>query len=71
MLGVGRYSSRLYVAYSTFYALGTLLAMQIRFVGFQAVQSSEHMLALLAFGALQVPSPKPLFFLVHRRHVHI
>ncbi|GJD06909.1 Dolichyl-diphosphooligosaccharide--protein glycosyltransferase subunit STT3 [Galdieria sulphuraria] len=49
----GRYSQRLYVAYSTFYVIGTLLSMQIRFVGFQAVQSSEHMGALIVFVFLQ------------------
>jgi dolichyl-diphosphooligosaccharide--protein glycosyltransferase len=54
LLFTGRYSSRLYVAYTTFYALGTILAMQIRFVNFQAVQSSEHMLSLGTFGLLQL-----------------
>lgn len=49
----GRYSHRLYVAYSTFYVIGTMLSMQIRFVGFQAVQSSEHMGALVVFIFLQ------------------
>lgn len=50
----GHYSHRLYVAYSTFYVLGTLLSMQVRFVGFQAVQNSDHMGALGVFGLLQV-----------------
>ena len=55
----GRYSHRVYVAYTTVsisphsraciklhlqvYCLGTILSMQISFVGFQPVQSSEHM----------------------------
>src|SRR5271156_2471093 len=43
---MGRYSSRLYVAYSTYYAIGTLASMQIPFVGFQPVFTSEHMAAL-------------------------
>lgn len=30
MVVAGRYSSRLYIAYSTFYALGSLMAMQVR-----------------------------------------
>ena len=51
---VGRYSQRLYVAYNTFYVLGTLLSMQIRFVGFQAVQSSEHLGAFLVFGFINL-----------------
>eukprot|EP01094_Clydonella_sp_ATCC50884_P024657 TRINITY_DN6252_c2_g1_i1.p1 TRINITY_DN6252_c2_g1~~TRINITY_DN6252_c2_g1_i1.p1 ORF type:complete len:691 (-),score=297.73 TRINITY_DN6252_c2_g1_i1:387-2459(-) len=50
----GRYSPRLYVAYSSFYVLGTLLSMQIRFVGFQPVQSGEHMAAFGMFGVLQL-----------------
>lgn len=29
MVVAGRYSSRLYIAYSTFYALGSLMAMQV------------------------------------------
>jgi len=54
LLITGRYSARLYIAYSTFYTIGTLLSMQITFVGFQAVQSSEHMAALGVFGLLQI-----------------
>lgn len=50
---VCRYSPRLYVAYCTWYIVGTLLAMQIRFVGFQHVQSGEHMAALGVFLLLQ------------------
>jgi dolichyl-diphosphooligosaccharide--protein glycosyltransferase len=54
LIFIGRYSHRLYVAYSTFYTLGTLLSMQVRFVGFQAVQSSEHMGAMIVFAILQI-----------------
>lgn len=43
---MGRFSSRVYVAYSTFYVLGTLMSMQIPFVGFQPTRTSEHMAAL-------------------------
>ena len=43
---MGRYSSRLYVSYTTWYALGTLASMQIPFVGFLPVRTSEHMPAL-------------------------
>lgn len=50
----GRFSHRIYVAYSTLYTLGTILSMQIAFVGFQPVQSSEHMLALGVFGLCQL-----------------
>lgn len=37
----GRYSARVYVAYSTFYPLATLLSMQVPFVGFNAVLKGE------------------------------
>ena len=50
----GRFSHRIYIAYSTVYALGTLLSMQISFVGFQPVQTSEHMVALGVFGLCQI-----------------
>eukprot|EP00171_Calliarthron_tuberculosum_P007773 IDg7773t1 len=54
MLFSGRYSDRLYVAYNTFYILGSLLSMQIRFVGFNAVQTSEHLGAFGTFGLLNL-----------------
>ncbi|XP_057859934.2 dolichyl-diphosphooligosaccharide--protein glycosyltransferase subunit STT3B [Cryptomeria japonica] len=54
LLVTGRYSLRLYVAYNCMYILGMLLAMQIRFVGFQHVQSGEHMAAMGVFFLLQV-----------------
>ncbi|KAJ1733668.1 oligosaccharyl transferase stt3 subunit [Coemansia biformis] len=54
LLAMGRYSNRLYVAYSTFYALGTLASMQIPFVGFQPTFTSEHMAAMGTFGLIQL-----------------
>ncbi|GAC97953.1 hypothetical protein PHSY_005541 [Pseudozyma hubeiensis SY62] len=51
---MGRFSSRLYVSYSSFYAVGTLASMQVPFVGFQPVRTSEHMAALGVFGLLQL-----------------
>lgn len=54
LLVTGRYSLRLYVAYNCMYVLGMLLAMQIRFVGFQHVQSGEHMASMGVFFLLQV-----------------
>lgn len=44
LMVTGRFSHRIYVAYSILYCLGTIFSMQIPFVGFQPVQSSEHML---------------------------
>ncbi|KAK7860762.1 dolichyl-diphosphooligosaccharide--protein glycosyltransferase subunit stt3b [Quercus suber] len=54
LLVTGRYSMRLYVAYNSMYVVGMLLAMQIRFVGFQHVQSGEHMAAMGVFFFMQV-----------------
>ncbi|CAK7270161.1 oligosaccharyl transferase stt3 subunit [Sporothrix epigloea] len=54
LICMGRYSTRLYVAYTTWYALGTLASMQIPFVGFLPVRTSEHMPALGIFGFLQL-----------------
>jgi len=44
LMVTGRFSHRIYVAYSTLYCIGTILSMQISFVGFQPVQTSEHMM---------------------------
>lgn len=41
-------------AYTTFYVLGLLFSMQIPFVGFQPVKSSEHIAALGVFGLCQL-----------------
>lgn len=46
LICMGRFSPRVYVSYTTWYALGTLASMQIPFVGFLPVRSSEHMSAL-------------------------
>ncbi|KAI4134410.1 MAG: hypothetical protein LQ347_001552 [Umbilicaria vellea] len=54
LIAMGRYSPRLYVSYSTWFALGTLASMQIPFVGFMPVKTSEHMSALGVFGLLQL-----------------
>ncbi|KAH7274014.1 family 66 glycosyltransferase [Fusarium solani] len=54
LIAMGRYSTRLYVSYTTWYALGTLASMQIPFVGFLPVKTSEHMPALGIFGFVQL-----------------
>ncbi|KAL6908702.1 glycosyltransferase family 66 protein [Trichoderma evansii] len=54
LICMGRYSSRLYVSYTTWYALGTLASMQIPFVGFLPIKTSEHMPALGIFGFIQL-----------------
>ncbi|XP_068737414.1 dolichyl-diphosphooligosaccharide--protein glycosyltransferase subunit STT3A [Montipora capricornis] len=54
LMVTGRFSHRIYVAYCSVYCLGTILSMQISFVGFQPVQSSEHMAAFGVFGLCQI-----------------
>ncbi|CAH1113755.1 unnamed protein product [Psylliodes chrysocephalus] len=54
LMVTGRFGHRIYIAYSTLYCVGTILSMQISFVGFQPVQSSEHILALGVFGLCQI-----------------
>ncbi|OKL56786.1 Dolichyl-diphosphooligosaccharide--protein glycosyltransferase subunit stt3 [Talaromyces atroroseus] len=54
LICMGRYSSRLYISYTTWYALGTLASMQIPFVGFLPIRSSDHMSALGVFGLIQL-----------------
>jgi dolichyl-diphosphooligosaccharide---protein glycosyltransferase len=51
---MGRYSSRIYIAYTTWFALGTLASMQVPFVGFLPIRSSDHMSALGIFGLIQI-----------------
>jgi dolichyl-diphosphooligosaccharide--protein glycosyltransferase len=59
LLLMGRFSTRLYVAYSTFYVTGTLASMTIPFVGFLPLRTSEHMAAfgiVLSFRCLWIDS---------------
>ena len=49
------FSYFVFIAYSTFYIVGLILSMQIPFVGFQPIRTSEHMAAA---------GMKNIFFLV-------
>ncbi|PWA15205.1 hypothetical protein CCH79_00008651 [Gambusia affinis] len=53
LLLMQRYSKRVYIAYSTFYIVGLILSMQVPFVGFQPIRTSEHMAAAGVFALLQ------------------
>lgn len=53
LLVTGRFSRRIYVAYTTFYPIATLLSMNIGFVQFQPVTSPEHFGAFAMFCLLQ------------------
>lgn len=50
----GRYSSRLYIAYSVFYTLGSLMAMTVPFVGFNVINQAECAASHGVFVAIQV-----------------
>lgn len=52
LLILNRFSNRLFTSYTTFYVLGLLLSMQIPFVGFQPIRTSEHMAAGGVFGLI-------------------
>ncbi|CAO1617776.1 unnamed protein product [Sympodiomycopsis kandeliae] len=51
---MGRFSTRLYVSYSSYYVIGTLASMQVPFVGHNPVTTSEHMAPMGVFGLLQL-----------------
>jgi dolichyl-diphosphooligosaccharide--protein glycosyltransferase len=53
LLIMGRFSQRIYVAYNSFFIIGLLCSMQIPFVGFQPMQTSEHMASAGVFALLQ------------------
>ncbi|CAH8588395.1 unnamed protein product [Schistosoma intercalatum] len=54
LLIMQRYSAKLYVAYTTFFILGLIMSMQIPFVGFQPLRTSEHMASIGVFALLQI-----------------
>jgi dolichyl-diphosphooligosaccharide---protein glycosyltransferase len=51
---IGRYSRKLHLAYSTFYALGTFLAIRVPVVGWTPLKSLEQLGPAAVFGGLQV-----------------
>uniref|UniRef100_V5I8A4 dolichyl-diphosphooligosaccharide--protein glycotransferase n=1 Tax=Anoplophora glabripennis TaxID=217634 RepID=V5I8A4_ANOGL len=52
LLLMGRFSNRLFTSYTTFYILGLIFSMQIPFVGFQPIRTSEHMAASGVFALM-------------------
>ncbi|KAL4228662.1 Dolichyl-diphosphooligosaccharide--protein glycosyltransferase subunit stt3b [Mactra antiquata] len=49
---MGRYSQRIYIAYNSFFIIGLILSMQIPFVGFNPISTSEHMASAGVFALL-------------------
>ena len=56
LIAMGHYSNGLYVAYSTYYVLGTVLSMLIPFVNTYPLKSSDHLGAIGVFGLMQLIS---------------
>lgn len=46
---INKFNMRIYVAYSVFYTLGSILAMLITFVNFAVIRSSEHLASHCVF----------------------
>lgn len=68
LICMGRYSPRLYVSYTTWFAIGTLASMQVPFVGFLPIRSSDHMSALGMIQAFrQINSDNSTVLTYHRR----
>lgn len=42
LLIMGKYTTKMYISYCTFYIMGLILSMQIPFVNLAALISSEH-----------------------------
>jgi len=53
LLLMGRFSSKIFTSYSVFFITGLVLSMQVPFVGFQPIRTSEHMAAAGVFALLQ------------------
>ena len=51
---INKFNMRIYVAYSVFYTLGSLLAMLITFVNFAVIRSSEHLASHCVFFIMNV-----------------
>jgi len=51
---INKFNMRIYVAYSVFYVLGSVLAMLIPFVSFNVVYSSEHLASHCVFCIMNV-----------------
>ncbi|KAM0682021.1 oligosaccharyl transferase stt3 subunit [Mitosporidium daphniae] len=56
LMAMGYYSSNLYIAYCTYYVLGTVLSMLIPFVGTYPLRASDHLGAIGVFGLMQLVS---------------
>ncbi|KAL7712769.1 dolichyl-diphosphooligosaccharide--protein glycotransferase [Entamoeba marina] len=61
----GYYSKALYSCYSIYYVVATILSMQVPFINYIPIRSSEHIGALGVFGIMQLIA----LFMILRQHV--
>lgn len=54
MIFINKFNMKIYVAYSVFYIIGTVMAMLIPFVSFNAVKSSEHLASHCVFWIMNI-----------------
>ena len=51
---INRFNWKIYIAYSIFYTVGTILSLTITFVNYQVMRSSEHLVSHITFPAMNV-----------------
>ena len=51
---IQKFNTKIYIAYSIFYTLGSLMAMLITFVNYQVIRSSEHLASHITFVAVNI-----------------
>jgi dolichyl-diphosphooligosaccharide--protein glycosyltransferase len=51
---IGKFNKKIYIAYSIFYTLGTVLSLLIVFVNYQVMRSTEHLASHLTFVLINV-----------------
>ena len=49
-----KYNNKIYISYTIFYILGTLLSIQIPFIGFGAIMNAEHIASHIVFIVIQI-----------------
>ena len=63
---INKFNMKIYVAYSVFYTLGSVMAMLITFVNFAVIRSSEHLASHCVFFIMNAY----VFIEVIRKNLH-
>lgn len=51
---INQFNWKIYITYSIFYTLGTILSLTIVYVNYQVMRSSEHLVSHITFVAMNV-----------------